>query len=173
MACTFCYRDTKAPSLLTREFLVDLLQKSERWGVLEVAFGGGEPLLFKGFVELIEELHQTTSLGLNFTTNGLLLKPDVMRRIEGKVGEIRLSAYPDNHWRQTLATLRGAPLAINWLVTPSTVREVGSQVREFIALGARNVLLLAPPIARCRRARSRTLVCPSRRLKTCGESTRS
>ena len=71
MACAFCYRDTSAASLLTRPYLVDLLQRAARWGVLEVAFGGGEPLLFKGFADMIDELHRTTSLGLDFTTNGL------------------------------------------------------------------------------------------------------
>jgi sulfatase maturation enzyme AslB (radical SAM superfamily) len=49
LTCSFCYRDQAAPSRLTSEFLLDLLRGAAEWGVLEVAFGGGEPLLFRGF----------------------------------------------------------------------------------------------------------------------------
>ena len=55
LACSFCYRDAAAPSFLTREFLLELLEQAAAWGVLEVAFGGGEPLLFKGFIELLRD----------------------------------------------------------------------------------------------------------------------
>src|SRR5687768_4135595 len=68
LSCDFCYRDTAAPSKLTADFLLDLLKKAADWGVLEVAFGGGEPLLFKGFVPLVRALHEKTPLGINFTT---------------------------------------------------------------------------------------------------------
>lgn len=142
MACSFCYRDAAAPSRLTREFVVDLLIEAERWGLLEVAFGGGEPLLFKGFADLIDELHRRTELGLNLTTNGLLLTPELMARLRGKIGEIRLSAYPDNDWRGTLTRFAGEPIGINWIVTPANVGVLAPRVREMLALGARNVLLL-------------------------------
>lgn len=142
LACSFCYRDREAPSRLDRAFLVDLLQRAAAWGVLEVAFGGGEPLLFKGFAELIEELHATTPLGLNVTTNGMLLTPELVARLRGKIGEYRLSIYEDNDWRTTLARYRDEPIGVNWLVTPANVGEVAERVRDFLARGARNVLLL-------------------------------
>jgi hypothetical protein len=145
LACGFCYRDREAPSRLDKPFLVDLLQRADRWGVLEVAFGGGEPLLFKGFAELVEELHATTQLGLNVTTNGMLLTRELVDRLRGKIGEYRLSIYPDNDWRGTLdrvdASTAGS-IGVNWLVTPANIDDVAPRVREFIALGARNVLLL-------------------------------
>jgi sulfatase maturation enzyme AslB (radical SAM superfamily) len=56
--CSFCYRDMQAPSRLTAAFLSDLLQRAAEWGVLEVAFGGGEPLLFAGFARLLQDLHR-------------------------------------------------------------------------------------------------------------------
>lgn len=142
LACSFCYRDREAPSRLDRAFLVELLQRAAAWGVLEVAFGGGEPLLFKGFAELIEELHATTPLGLNVTTNGMLLTPELVARLRGKIGEYRLSIYEDNAWRTTLAQFRDEPIGVNWIVTPANVHTVTERVRDFLARGARNVLLL-------------------------------
>jgi MoaA/NifB/PqqE/SkfB family radical SAM enzyme len=102
LTCSFCYRDQSAPSRLTADFLLNLLSEAAQWGVLEVAFGGGEPLLFRGFPELVRRLHDTTPLGINFTTNGTLLTPDVLAQLSGAVSEIRVSAYPDNHYRRTL-----------------------------------------------------------------------
>jgi hypothetical protein len=140
--CEFCYRDTGAPSRLTAPFLVDLLAKAANWGVLEVAFGGGEPLMFRGFVEFVEELHRTTPLGINFTTNGTLLTPALLDRLRDGVGEIRVSAYPDNHYRRTLRMARGMNVGVNWLVTPANVGMIEPHVLDFFAQGAKSVLLL-------------------------------
>lgn len=142
LACEFCYRDTTAPSKLTAPFLIDLLQRADAWGVLEVAFGGGEPLLFKGFDDLLRELHATTGLGLNFTTNGTQLTDARWAQLREYVGEVRVSAYPDNHYRATLRRLRGETVGVNWLVTPQNVALVEPFVHDALAVGATNVLLL-------------------------------
>ncbi|MFM9960781.1 MAG: radical SAM protein [Planctomycetaceae bacterium] len=142
--CSFCYRDLNAPSLLTTEFLVNLLRQADEWGVAEVAFGGGEPLMFRGFTELLRELHSSTRLGLNFTTNGTLLTPSILDDVTEYVGEIRLSAYQSNHYRRTLkqAAARQAKVGINWLVTPEHIGMIEPFVADVLQLGATNVLLL-------------------------------
>jgi MoaA/NifB/PqqE/SkfB family radical SAM enzyme len=140
--CSFCYRDTSAPSRLTASFLRNLLRRAADWGVLEVAFGGGEPLLFPGFVKLLHELKSTTRLGINFTTNGTLLTTEILDEMEGAWHEMRLSAYEDNHYRRTLRRMSGRNVGVNWLVTPRNVGMIEPFVSDFLALGARNVLLL-------------------------------
>ena len=142
LTCAFCYRDTTAPSRLTAPFLLDLLGQAATWGVLEVTFGGGEPLLFPGFPKLLCDLHRTTPLGINFTTNGTLLTRNLLDEIHDATGEIRLSAYPDNHYRRTLRLLRGVNAGVNWLVTPENVGLIEPYVNDFLRLGAQNVLLL-------------------------------
>lgn len=145
LSCSFCYRDTSAPSLLTSEFLQDLLPRCADWGVIEVAFGGGEPLLFKGFPALVQTLTRETPLGVHFTTNGTLLTDAVLRQFEGEwPGEIRVSAYPDNHYRSTLQRLRNhrRRFGLNWLVTPRNLNELEVVVRDALHLGASNVMLL-------------------------------
>jgi organic radical activating enzyme len=78
LACEFSSRDLTMASSWTAPsafaFLSDLAER----GVLEAAFGGGEPFVFPGFVELVERLHAETPLGVNITTNGLKLRPAVL-----------------------------------------------------------------------------------------------
>ncbi len=142
LSCGFCYRDTSARSVLTQEFLLDLLLQADQWGVQEVAFGGGEPLLFKGFVPLLQQLHAQTRLGLNFTTNGMLLNEAKIAALDGLVGEIRLSAYDNNRYRETLRRAKCLNMGVNFLVTPANVGLLQAYVQDFLQLGARNVLLL-------------------------------
>jgi MoaA/NifB/PqqE/SkfB family radical SAM enzyme len=142
LACNFCYRDIHAPSKLTADFLLDLLVKAAKWSVLEISFGGGEPLLFKGFVPLLRQLHERTTLGLNFTTNGTLLTPKILSEIGESVGEIRVSAYQDNHYRRTLRILANRKNGLNLLVKPQNVGLLELLVTDALRQGARNVLLL-------------------------------
>jgi len=140
--CDFCYRDAIAPNRLDAAFLLDLLRRAADWGVLEVAFGGGEPLMFPGFVDLVQRLHEQTSLGVNLTTNGTLLSRRVLDELASSVGEFRLSAYRENHYRSTLRMLGAHNVGVNWLVTPANVGMLEAHVLDCFALGARNVLLL-------------------------------
>jgi hypothetical protein len=127
---------------LDAPFVLDLLTRAAQWGVLEVAFGGGEPLLFRGFVDMVERLHQTTPLGINFTTNGTLLTEDLLARLRNVVGEMRVSAYSDNHYRRTLRMAHAMNVGVNWLVTPANVGMIEPFVYDFLERGARNILLL-------------------------------
>jgi MoaA/NifB/PqqE/SkfB family radical SAM enzyme len=143
LSCEFCYRDTTAPSRLTSEFLCDLLTQAADWGVLEVSFGGGEPMLFKGFIPLLRRLHKETPLGMNFTTNGTLLTREIAEEIGNAAGEIRVSAYLDNDYRGTLQLLKGRRTGLNLLVTPLNIGMIEVIIADALHLGARNVLLLS------------------------------
>ena len=142
LRCAFCYRDTAAASRLSADFLVGLLQDAARWGVLEVSFGGGEPLLFPGLAAMLRELHRTTALGLNLTTNGVLLSDARLAELADVVGQIRVSAYADNHYRETLRRTRSLRTGLNLLVTPANVDRVEALVVDALGCGADDVLLL-------------------------------
>ena len=66
--------------------LMKFCQEASEWGVLEVAFGGGEPTLFKNWQGFIHELYETSGLCINFTTNGMLLSEEMIKGIEGNSG---------------------------------------------------------------------------------------
>lgn len=144
LQCPFCYRDLKSPSDWTYASLLEFCQQAADWGVLEVAFGGGEPTLFKDWQGLIEELYATTQLCVSFTTNGMFLTEDFLRAVEGKYGNIRLSLYDTNHWAQTVELLAGcgASFGVNWLITPDELPGLETKFLRLLGLGVRDFLLL-------------------------------
>jgi sulfatase maturation enzyme AslB (radical SAM superfamily) len=97
LACSFCYRDRESHSLWRYEPLLRFCQEADAWGVLEVAFGSGEPTLFPRWQDFVCALYDTTHLSVNFTTNGLRLTEAFLDTIRGRYGQMRLSLYEDNH----------------------------------------------------------------------------
>jgi MoaA/NifB/PqqE/SkfB family radical SAM enzyme len=145
LACTFCSRDLDAQSEWTPESAFDLLADLANEGVLEIAFGGGEPFAFKGFIELVTRLHRETPLAVNLTTNGLALTKQILQTLRGRYGQIRLSLYDDNDWRRTVTLLSdsGARYGVNLLLTPERLPDLETRVLELAALGCGDVLLLS------------------------------
>lgn len=145
LACNFCSRDLSAGSQWSFSdvllFLTDLCE----YGLLEVAFGGGEPLLFPGFEELVCQLYARTRLAINFTTNGLLLTTEKLLKMKGRYGQLRLSLYEDNQWREkvTMLAKANARFGVNYLLTPSRFADMEVIVLELAQLGCRDVLLLS------------------------------
>ena len=145
LACTFCSRDLAADSTWTSESAFTMLAGLADAGVLEVAFGGGEPCLFRGFAGLVRRLHDETPLAVHFTTNGMALTDTGLDAIRGCFGELRLSLYDDNDWRTRVRWLaeRGERFGVNFLVTPARLSSLELTVLELVALGCRDVLLLS------------------------------
>jgi MoaA/NifB/PqqE/SkfB family radical SAM enzyme len=144
MACPFCYRDHTARSLWRYETLLAFCQAAAAWGVLEVAFGGGEPLLFPHWADFICELYATTHLAISFTTNGTLLTEPFLQAIAGQYGQVRLSLYPENGWEEHIALLRRchARFGVNWLITPAEMESLETTFTRLLTLGVRDFLLL-------------------------------
>jgi ribosomal protein L7/L12 len=144
LACGFCSRDVEAESSWTAADAFRILADLAKAGTLEVAFGGGEPLAFRGFDALVARLHTETPLAVGITTNGVLLTEARLRNLAPHVSQIRVSIYEDNEWRRTLALLarEAVPFGANLLVTPNVLRNLDERVREMVALGTRDILLL-------------------------------
>ena len=145
LTCHFCYRNLKSPSDWTYETLLEFCQQASAWGVLEVAFGGGEPMLFPNWEQFIHELYETSHLAINFTTNGMKLTDDFLRNIAGKYGNIRLSLYETNHYEQTIQLLvkHQARFGVNWLITPDELPDFEMKFLRLLGLGVRDFLLLS------------------------------
>lgn len=92
LTCTFCSRDEDARSAWTADEAFDMLRGLDAAGTLEVAFGGGEPLVFKGFVDLVGRLYHETNLAVSLTTNGTRLDDAMVRALGPMVGQIRLTS---------------------------------------------------------------------------------
>jgi hypothetical protein len=74
-----------------------------------------------------------------------LISPEVLRAIQGKYGQIRLSLYDDNDWRRTLALLVDAQarFGVNYLVTPARLDRLEDLVFELVSRGCADILLLS------------------------------
>lgn len=145
LACAFCSRDLTATSAWTAEEAFRVLSDLADAGVLEVAFGGGEPFAFGGFTELVARLHDETPLAVHATTNGLLLTPQRLAALRGKLGELRLSLYDDNDWRRSVGLLaaEGVRFGVNLLVLPERLHALEALIFELVERGCRDILLLS------------------------------
>lgn len=145
LACSFCSRDLTAQSTWTFDDVLTMLSGLADAGVLEVAFGGGEPWLFPRFAELIVRLYNETPLAVSFTTNGLALTRERLAAIRGCYGQIRLSLYNDNDWRDKVRELADAQarFGVNYLVTPARLPGLEATVLELCSLNCRDILLLS------------------------------
>lgn len=150
MACSFCFRDKSLASTWTHAELLDWAKQLDALGVLELGFGQGEPLAFPDFPALVRTLARETSLALHFTTNGSRLDEpmiDALEPVYGEhgVGQLRLSHYDDNapHERVRLLARRRFRFGVNLLVTPARLDELAATIDELVALGCRDLLLLA------------------------------
>lgn len=144
LTCAFCYRDLESRSLWRYDTLMQFCREIDEWGVLEVAFGGGEPMLFPNWPEFIHELYATTNLCLNFTTNGTLLTEAFLQAVAGQYGQIRVSLYDDNHYEDTIKRLVrcDARFGVNWLITPAELPSIEAKFSRLLALGVRDFLLI-------------------------------
>jgi MoaA/NifB/PqqE/SkfB family radical SAM enzyme len=145
LTCSFCSRDTDTPSQWTVDAAFEMLAGLAAQGTLEIAFGGGEPLAFRGFDRLVLRLANETSLALHVTTNGVLLTPERADRLRHAIGEFRLSVYDDNPWQETAAMLRdrGMRVGLNVLVTPARLIALPAILQHAAALGVRDVAVLS------------------------------
>lgn len=145
LTCSFCYRDRTARSLWRYDTLLAFCQAADEWGVLEVAFGGGEPLLFPRWTDFINELYGSTRLAINFTTNGTHLTEEVLQAIAGRYGHIRLSLYDTNDWAATIARLVRcrARFGVNWLITPAELPTIEAKFTHLLRIGVRDFLLIS------------------------------
>lgn len=143
--CGFCYRPLDADSAWTFDDLLALAKFADRWGVLELAFGGGEPTVFPGFAELVRAVWRDTGLCPSFTTNGSRLSPALLRELAGHYGQIQLSIYDDDDHGAVIDLLvaERARFGLNYLVTPARLATLEADVAAFAARGVRDILLLS------------------------------
>lgn len=143
LRCDFCSRDTRRASEWTVASAAGVLRDLGAAGALEVAFGGGEPLLFPGFPELVRELRATTALALHLTSNGTRL-PSALPAMRGALDEVRLSVYDDQRWRDAARALdeHQQRWGANLLVDRHRLPRLRALLAELVTLGCRDVAIL-------------------------------
>jgi MoaA/NifB/PqqE/SkfB family radical SAM enzyme len=144
-SCSFCYRPLDARSRWTFDDLMALARFCDDWGVLEIAFGGGEPTLFPRFAELLRAIWSNTGLCPSFTTHGKRLTAAFLDEIRGSYGQIQVSVYDEDDTGAIVDLLvaNGARVGLNYLVTPARARTIEADVLAFVDRGVTDMLFLS------------------------------
>lgn len=141
-SCAYCYSPQKPFHSINTGFLIDFLQQADRHGIFEVSFGGGEPLLYKNFIDMIKTLKETTALGLNMTTNGSRLTEKIAEQLKGRISEFRLSIHNQTDYKTPLRILQGENIGANIVLSDTNIQIIEPFIYELLSLGVNNILLL-------------------------------
>jgi MoaA/NifB/PqqE/SkfB family radical SAM enzyme len=93
LSCWYCYSLSSPQSSAEWpiESLKQLIEFLDSWSILGVAFGGGEPFTYPHLPEIAEWTWNNTGLDVSITTNGTVASEEQIKRLEGYVGEVRVS----------------------------------------------------------------------------------
>ncbi|MDV3293437.1 MAG: radical SAM protein [Nitrososphaerales archaeon] len=146
--CRWCYASSSssAPSgVWTREKLLNLCHYLDRWGVLGVAFGGGETFTFPGFATLATQVWDSTGLDVGATSNGDLITHEDLATMRGHFGHLRISVWHPSEFRSKVIRLlgQGVDIGINTILFKGGVGLVKSIVEEGVKAGVNDFLILA------------------------------
>ena len=152
--CDFCYAP-KFLASLKPEYVFELCQAMDTLGVLEVAFGGGEPTLYPCLSKLCKDIWNSTDLGISITTNGQHLTEKLIDNLDGNISIIRFSIdameplYSKLRMRSISNVVQRVkylqdklPFGINTVINSSTIDHLDGVLDFAINHGARSILLL-------------------------------
>lgn len=152
--CAYCYAPKHKASLHADQVL-GWLKELDTGGCLGVGFGGGEPTLHPGFVDICRRAAGETQLAVTFTTHGHRLTPRLVERLSGSVHFARISVdgigstYEEQRGKPFASLLRGlesianlSPFGINVVVSERTVAELDLLSELAEKVGASELLLL-------------------------------
>ncbi len=154
LACPYCYV-LKSPVALDFGRLTGWLDELDANGCLGVAFGGGEPSLYRRFVEACRYAAENTRMAVTFTTNAHHLDEALIAALAGNVHFVRVSmdgvgtTYEALRGRSFMAFLRRletvrslAPFGINYVVNSRTLPDLDAATELAAEMGAAEFLLL-------------------------------
>ena len=152
--CAYCYAP-KHRAQLNVDLLTNWLWELDAADCMGVGFGGGEPTLHPGFVDICRYASEKTGLAVSFTTHGNRLDDSTLERLAGNVHFVRFSM---DGYGSTYETLRGrsfpgllsrmkatrkiAPIGINVVVNHSTIHDLHKIASVAHEIGATEILLL-------------------------------
>ncbi len=154
LTCSFCYAP-KSTHSLDPELVLEWCREVASHGTLEVAFGGGEPTLYKNLPELCRSIWAETDLGISVTSHGQHLDKNLVEALKGYVSVLRISidapepAYSSIRRRPlqlVIENIRRAidriPIGINTVVNSMTLETLDTLAEIVAAIGPVDWLLL-------------------------------
>jgi radical SAM protein with 4Fe4S-binding SPASM domain len=152
LRCPSCYvsLQTEDKGSLPAERWVALVDEMADMGVFQLALGGGEPLMSPNFVPIVQQSRRRGILP-NVTTNGYLLTEQMLTRIRGFIGEVRLSFNDGRSVNRRLLAEKSALLGAwevqfgyNVIVTHRNIGHLEQILRELLELHPHSITLIRP-----------------------------
>jgi radical SAM protein with 4Fe4S-binding SPASM domain len=153
LRCPSCYlalSQQESPRTLPLERLRELLDEWAAMGVFQLALGGGEVLMSTNFAPVVR-LARQRGLVPNATTNGRLISEALLDRVQGSLGEMRLSLndavsadQPLLAAKAALMRRRGQRFGFNLIVTRQNLDRLVALLSWACAQGPGTVNLIRP-----------------------------
>ena len=114
LRCLHCYSASspEEQDTLTKELLLNAIADASQQGYTRASFSGGEPILYKPLLELLEQAHRC-QMQTAVVSNGMLLDE---RRLEKLAGEIDLLVISLDGMADSHNRLRANPQAFETMV---------------------------------------------------------
>lgn len=96
LRCSYCMPDgiqkVSHDNIMRNEEIIDFVKESSKIGIKKIRITGGEPLVRKGILSLIEDISSMEGIEeVTMTTNGLLLKDQIKELKEAGLSRVNLS----------------------------------------------------------------------------------
>lgn len=154
LTCNYCYASKKRAEL-NCEIVKLWLSEIDNHGTLGVGFGGGEPTLYKYFIQLCDYTKTNTNLAISFTTHGHHLSKELVSKLKNIVHFIRISVDGLGNTYESLRKRSFSSLkekidnisgviafGINYVVNHDTLPELDNAIKFSEEAGAAEFLLL-------------------------------
>lgn len=140
--CPQCYRDRTSGIDMDFNFLKNILKEAEKINIFQIAFGGGEPLLYPRLVEAVSAVN-SYGMSSTVTTGGAGLNKDYLQKlIDAGINHIQISlngSTPEINSRsrdgykeaiEALSLLKSQKLSygINWTARRDNLEEFPSMI---------------------------------------------
>jgi MoaA/NifB/PqqE/SkfB family radical SAM enzyme len=158
LACSFCHAKPNADPGIALADIRAGLRLLSGWGVGDVIFSGGEPLLRRDILEILDAA-RGLGLDVDLCTNGTLIDAELAGRLREVLSEVSVSvdsATPATHdalrrqrgsWAKTVRGIEnlasaGVEVHVISLVTDTTASAIEETTRFVRSLGAESITLL-------------------------------
>ena len=154
--CPQCYKGEQADQDIPFLVLADLIRQAQDLRVFQIAFGGGEPLLYPGLEEAVLKVSRT-GMACTITTSGCPLSGHLLKHLKdaglrhmqislnGSKGEIHSRSRDGFREAITaLELLRGSGLSygVNWVARKDNLADFEDMADMVKTLGAGNLNIL-------------------------------
>lgn len=165
-SCIHCSKDSRLVRFteeLSTEEILTVIDECMRFGVPELRFMGGEPLIHPGFLKFVRHAKEKGVFQLRLSTNGWLIDDDLAKELSKYFESIQLSvhgAFPSTHdtvvgrkgaWEQAkraafLLNKNGVKVNIGFTVMRENVDDLPEMSRLALEWGANSLgfLCLVP-----------------------------